>query len=225
MEHIKENIGSQIESMVRKQQINITAFAEMISCSRKNVYDIFQRNSIDIELLARISKVLRHNFFKDVADNYELAMPTPTDEKEEERRRAVCQFLDVVPRILTRLKINASIVLGVKNDEEISLPLPDYVISPYMFTVTIGESIEDRLNGKLNGLMHFQKFSGENGSYVLLCHSEYTQTQSIDIKLDYKSEEEWESVVRLALEVAEKYYNDKTKFEIRRDLQFMKMYD
>lgn len=225
MNQRKENIGSLIENMVRKQQISIIGFADMISCSRKNVYDIFQRNSIDIELLARISKVLGHNFFKDVADNYELAMPTPADEKEEERQRAVCQFLDVVPSILTRLKINASIVLGVKNEEEIDLPLPDYVISPYMFTVTIGESIEERLNGKLNGLMHFQKFSGENGSCLLLCHSEYTQTQSIDIKLDYKSEEEWESVVRLALEVAEKYYNDKTKSEIRRDLQFMKMYD
>jgi plasmid maintenance system antidote protein VapI len=225
MNQTKENVGSQIENMVRKQQISIVDFANMINCSRKNVYDIFQRNSIDIELLARISKVLGHNFFKDVADNYELAMPTPADEKEEERRKAVCQFLDVVPRIFTRLKINASIVLGVRNEEEINLPLPDYVISPYMFTVTIGESIEERLNGKLNGLMHFQKFSDENGSCVLLCHNEYTKTQSIDIKLDYKSEEEWESVVCLALEVAEKYYNDKTKFEIRRDLQFMKMYD
>ncbi len=225
MEQIKENIGSQIESVVRERQISITNFADMISCSRKNVYDIFKRNSIDIELLARISKLLGHNFFKDVADNYELAMPTPADEKEEERRRAVCQFLDVVPRILTRLNINASIVLGVKDKEEINLPLPDYVISPYMFTVTIGESIEERLNGKLNGLMHFQKFPDENGTCVLLCHSEYTQTQSIDIKLDYKTEDEWESVILLALDVAEKYYNDKTKSEIRRDLQIMKMYD
>ena len=220
-----ENIGSLIEKMVRSKQIGITEFADLINCRRENVYNIFKRNSIDIELLARISRVLNYNFFEDVAKNYELAMPTPIDTEEEERRKAICQFLDVVPNILRKYKIRGNIVLAQKEVGEEDIPLPDYIIGPYMFTITFGETIEERLNGKLNGLMHFQKFSDEKGNSVLFCHSDFNQHQSIDIKLDYKSEEEWEAVLLLAMKVADKYYNEVTKSDIRWDLDELKKYD
>ena len=37
--------------------------AERINCNRRNIYDIFQRPSIDTELLMRIGKALGHDFF------------------------------------------------------------------------------------------------------------------------------------------------------------------
>ena len=64
----KTTIGKLIESEVRKQQIPITEFAKLICCQRNNVYDIFKRSKIDIVQLKQISKVLKRNFFKELAD-------------------------------------------------------------------------------------------------------------------------------------------------------------
>lgn len=55
MKQSANNIGSIIEDMVRKSDMSITTFAERIGCVRKNVYDIFKRNDISIDLLAKIS--------------------------------------------------------------------------------------------------------------------------------------------------------------------------
>ena len=68
----KRTIGELIENEVRKQQIPITEFAKMIYCQRNNVYDIFKRNKMDIAQLKQISKVLNHNFFKDLYEDEEL---------------------------------------------------------------------------------------------------------------------------------------------------------
>lgn len=72
MESEKLTIGKLIEKEVRKQQIPITEFARLICCQRNNVYDIFKRSKIDIVQLKQISKVLRRNFFKELADDLEL---------------------------------------------------------------------------------------------------------------------------------------------------------
>lgn len=44
-------------------------FAEQINCHRSNVYDIFSRPTIDSGLLLRISRILNHNFFQDIAES------------------------------------------------------------------------------------------------------------------------------------------------------------
>lgn len=209
------SIGAQIEKMVRERGLNITEFAKQINCVRKNVYDIFKRNSIDIELLARISKVLGHNFFEDVAQNYALALPTNIDEKEEERQRAVCQFMDVMPNVMAKHHYRGIITFS-KFEDEINYPLPDFLISPFMISITIGETYEERLNGALGTLMDFKTISDDKGNTIVLCDNKYSYMQSIDIKLDYKTEEEWESLFLLALSTADKYYNETTKMEVRR---------
>jgi len=61
MIHIGERIRQQLEHDGR----SITWFAERICCSRANVYKIFERHSIDTQLLLRISAVLNHDFFAD----------------------------------------------------------------------------------------------------------------------------------------------------------------
>ena len=78
----KTTIGKLIESEVRKQQIPITEFAKLICCQRNNVYDIFKRSKIDIVQLKQISKVLKRNFFKELADDIELISEDDISEKE-----------------------------------------------------------------------------------------------------------------------------------------------
>ena len=41
--------------------------AEQIHCERANVYRIFKRDNIDIQLLKKISIVLGHDFFGDIS--------------------------------------------------------------------------------------------------------------------------------------------------------------
>ena len=63
------HIGHRIQEEIKNQGRTITWFAQHICCTRENVYDIFKRTNIDTELLSRISKVLNHNFFQDLAED------------------------------------------------------------------------------------------------------------------------------------------------------------
>ena len=58
------HIGKLIEEEVHKQDRTIVWFARNLYCERANIYHIFKRQSIDTELLYRISKLLKHDFFQ-----------------------------------------------------------------------------------------------------------------------------------------------------------------
>ena len=46
-----------------RQERTISWFAKKLCCDRTNVYSIFKRQSIDTELLLRISEALHYDFF------------------------------------------------------------------------------------------------------------------------------------------------------------------
>ena len=50
---------------------NIDWFARELNCDRRNVYRIFKKDNIDIHLLARISQILNHDFFRDLSEEKE----------------------------------------------------------------------------------------------------------------------------------------------------------
>ncbi|MBQ2858309.1 MAG: helix-turn-helix transcriptional regulator [Bacteroidaceae bacterium] len=64
-----EPIGKVIKNKVEEQGRSIQWLAEKLSCHRSNVYDIFNRENIDVSLLIKISSILKYNFLKDVADS------------------------------------------------------------------------------------------------------------------------------------------------------------
>ena len=57
------HIGNLIKEELLKQERTISWFARKLYCDRSNVYDIFKRESIDTELLMRISLILDYDFF------------------------------------------------------------------------------------------------------------------------------------------------------------------
>ena len=67
-----KTIGDLINEEVRRKGMPVTKFAKEINCQRNNVYDIFNRSNMDIDLLNRISKVLDVNFFKTIAKDLNL---------------------------------------------------------------------------------------------------------------------------------------------------------
>ena len=58
------SIGKLIEEELHRQERSVTWFANKLYCDRTNTYKIFKRQSIDTELLLRISQVLHVNFFE-----------------------------------------------------------------------------------------------------------------------------------------------------------------
>ena len=62
---IGERIKAVFDDMPKSCTINWLA-AEL-HCDRRNVYRIFEKENIDIQLLARISTILQHDFFSDLS--------------------------------------------------------------------------------------------------------------------------------------------------------------
>lgn len=56
-------IGKVIEEELRRQERTVVWLARRLSCNRTNVYKLFNRTSIDAELLLKISNILSTIFF------------------------------------------------------------------------------------------------------------------------------------------------------------------
>ena len=60
------HIGQLIKDEFDRQGRRATWLAAELNCNRSNVYSIFQRDNIDIAMLIKISRVLGHNFLRDI---------------------------------------------------------------------------------------------------------------------------------------------------------------
>jgi len=59
------HIGKIIKQKLEDSPMNITEFAKKIHLDRTTVYDIFERKSIDTELLIKISQILNYDFYNE----------------------------------------------------------------------------------------------------------------------------------------------------------------
>lgn len=190
-----KTIGELIEKEVRKQGRTIKDFADEICCTRQNVYNIFSRNKMDLAQLELISRVLGHNYFQDLAENPALAGANdPEVRKDLENRRAVAQFFDVMPKVLRNLNIETCIVMPILKNE-FNDPLPDYGLSDYAIMFTIGERLRDRFNDDRLGFFEVRTEMVKDGHFVDLWHNKATNNWFADIKLDYKTEEDWGDIL------------------------------
>ncbi|MDE5981525.1 MAG: XRE family transcriptional regulator [Duncaniella sp.] len=57
-------IGKVIKDELKAQQKSVVWLSNELGCNRTNVYKIFNRRSIDADLLLRISVALDRNFFE-----------------------------------------------------------------------------------------------------------------------------------------------------------------
>ena len=66
---VKEmRIGQRIHEELKRQGRTVTWLASQLGSERTSLYYTFRQNSIDMELLMRISYHLGHNFIQDIAD-------------------------------------------------------------------------------------------------------------------------------------------------------------
>jgi len=78
MKNAKEiHIGERIKEIFDQKNISISRFAELLHCDRANVYNIFRRKKIDLELLLEISGILNHNFVGEVYAKHKFSKDIP----------------------------------------------------------------------------------------------------------------------------------------------------
>ncbi len=58
------HVGKEIEKVFTKKGIKISVFASKLNTVPRNVYNIFTRESIDTEILFKISQILQYDFFR-----------------------------------------------------------------------------------------------------------------------------------------------------------------
>ena len=75
----KLHIGHMVKSVFDKSGLSVAEFARRIHCERTNVYKIFNRQSVDVETLVKISEALEHNFLADVMKHYGLSAKYSTN--------------------------------------------------------------------------------------------------------------------------------------------------
>ena len=74
MKNAKEiHIGERIKEIFDQKNISITQFADLLHCDRANVYNIFRRKKIDVDLLLEISNILNHDFVEEVCAKHEFS--------------------------------------------------------------------------------------------------------------------------------------------------------
>jgi transcriptional regulator with XRE-family HTH domain len=69
-------IGEKIKEVLDQRNMKLKDFAEEIGLARQNIYRIFEKESIDTDLLVRISTVLNHDFFNHFQPNRPLSINT-----------------------------------------------------------------------------------------------------------------------------------------------------
>src|SRR6187397_1234563 len=66
-------IGELIKKTLSDRKMKLKDFADELGMARQNIYRIFEKNSIETDLLIKISTVLNHNFFQ-YLDNQTLGI-------------------------------------------------------------------------------------------------------------------------------------------------------
>lgn len=66
------HIGQLVKSVFDESGMTVSELARQLHCERTNVYTIFRRRTIDVELLAILSEILNHNFLGDAMRLYGL---------------------------------------------------------------------------------------------------------------------------------------------------------
>ena len=57
------HIGHIIQQRLLSEERTVSWLARKLNCDRSNIYRIFEKQSISIDLLWRLSEVLNYNFF------------------------------------------------------------------------------------------------------------------------------------------------------------------
>ena len=153
------SIGKLIEEEMKRQGIRPRELAKRICVSRTNVYNIVERGSIDTELLRRICRALKTNFFALLAKElekegcHEPAEPT-TDMlsftlQDDEKEFFVGEDIKDGYQEIKVLDVSL-IINGVGFDETIELPQEIFPLLMYAYSCALDGPLGDLTDESLD---------------------------------------------------------------------------
>lgn len=188
-------IGQLIKKEVERQHLTAKVFADKAGFEERNAYKIYNKTTIDIGQLSKIGKVLNHDFFKDLSEHPEM-LESPEVKAYVEMKQARSQFIEVMPSVLKRLDAVPVISFGTKEQFEDSFPIPDFMLPGYRISFCSGLSLKERLTEMSHEGMQILVVSDHKGKeFDVFMDVENNEIVMIDIKLDYKTEEQWQDMM------------------------------
>jgi transcriptional regulator with XRE-family HTH domain len=103
------HIGKELEERFKISGMTVKSFASRIGRSPKNIYELFERPSIDTQILKKASEALHYNFFKLYCDDLDTQMGlTRAEEQQAKYARTeptviVIQGTNIDPDLIDRI--------------------------------------------------------------------------------------------------------------------------
>ena len=63
------HVGKLIKERLKEEGKSVVWLAQELGCHRTNVYNIFEKSSLDTNILRRISIIMQYNFFEYLQDD------------------------------------------------------------------------------------------------------------------------------------------------------------
>lgn len=203
----KKIIGQVIKDVVISKKLTHQEFAELILVSDNHVFKIYNKSSLDTKFLEIISKALNHNFFEDIINGI-VEMDNSEVMKDFYNRRAVSQFHEIVPEVLEELGREPIISFGRPSGLEKGIKIPDFTLTDYFITFTIGETFMERSPEHCKKSFIGYDVKNKDNIEIEVLHNEWVKQNmplsnpvQINIKLDYKTKEEWIKTLKFAFEI------------------------
>lgn len=203
----KKIIGQVIKDVVISKKLTHQEFAELILVSDNHVFKIYNKSSLDTKFLEIISKALNHNFFEDIINGI-VEMDNSEVMKDFYNRRAVSQFHEIVPEVLEELGREPIISFGRPSGLEKGIKIPDFTLTDYFITFTIGETFMERSPEHCKKSFIGYDVKNKDNIEIEVLHNEWVKQNmplsnpvQINIKLDYKTKEEWLKTLKFAFEI------------------------
>lgn len=93
------HIGNIIKEAVNKSSLTVTEFADQINYSRRNVYEIFEKETIDTGVLLKINKVLGQNLFFAYLDKSDLEKIENDVSTSDQLKQMIAELKSEVDRL------------------------------------------------------------------------------------------------------------------------------
>lgn len=152
------HIGQRIKEIFELQPKDHTIewFADKLHCKRSNIYNIFNRSTIDTDLLFNISKILEHDFFRDMT----MELYRNNLRKRNERQKIYEDLMYSIGQLLSRKLESVSFEQHHpysyqlnKNDDNLSpMPPSEFIVSvksdeqpesdPHIHVASVKENFE-----------------------------------------------------------------------------------
>jgi hypothetical protein len=108
------HIGKKIKEELYRQNYSVTLFARKINRTRNVVYNIFERESIDTELLNKIGKVLNCDFFSLYSAQKEYSMDSIKTFYSREPEQHYGKQAEEIERLQQVVKAQANEIMLLK---------------------------------------------------------------------------------------------------------------